>query len=256
MGKDLENRVALVTGAGGGIGRAVCLELAGRGASVVVTDRDRKRAEETGASIRRSRGIAEVFRLDVTNKEEIKGTIHHVVRKLGRLDILVNTAGVFSLRPIEEITEAEWDRVIDINLKGTFLCSQAVFPRMKTQKSGAIVNLSSTAARLAGMATPGVYNSCIPYAASKAAIEILTKSMAYEGAAFNIRVNAVAPGPVETTMVGNYSRPRKRELIDAIPLGRFGQPKEIALAIAFLVSDRANYITAKVLDINGGLLMD
>ncbi len=256
MTKELEGKVAFVTGAGGGIGRAVCSELSGRGATVVAADRDMGKARETEALIRRSKGVTRAYRLDVTNKTEIERTVQRVVREFGRLDILVNTAGVVSFMPLEEISEKEWDRVIAINLKGTFLCSQAVFPQMREQASGGIVNLSSSAARSGGMAAPGVYNSCVAYAASKGAIETLTRSMAYEGAPYHIRVNAVAPGPVETTMVKGYSRRRKREMTEVIPLGRFGRPKEIALAVAFLVSDRADYITAKVLDLNGGLLMD
>ncbi len=256
MNRELAGRVALVTGAGGGIGRAVCLELSGRGAVLIVTDRDKKRARETGALVQRSKGTAMVFPLDVTRKAAIDRIVRQAVREFRRLDILVNTAGVFSLMPMEKIPEKEWDRVMNINVKGTFLCSQAVFPRMKAQGGGCIVNLSSTAARLAGMAAPGVYNACSAYAASKAAVETLTKSMAYEGAPHRIRVNAVAPGPVQTTMVKQYSRERKKDLEEAIPLGRFGRPEEVALAVSFLVSSRADYITAKILDVNGGLLMD
>ena len=256
MKKELEGKVAFVTGAGGGIGRSICLELAKRGASLAITDIGLEDARKTQRGLGELGQKAKSYKLDVTRKREVERVFGQVIREFGRLDILVNSAGIFSLNRIEAISEKEWDRVLAVNLKGTFICSQAAFRQMKLQGGGRIINLSSTAARLGGMASPGIYNPCTPYAASKAAIESLTRSMAYEGAPHGILVTAVAPGPIETTMVDQYSSRRKKEFMGAIPMGRFGRPEGVAFAVAFLASSRASYITAKILDINGGLLMD
>ena len=253
----LKNQIAMVTGGGRGIGKATALKLAQFGALVVVADLSFKEAEKTAHSIVRKGHRAKAYRMDVSKKKEVDVAFKRLQREFGKLDILVNNAGISSLTPFEKISEKEWDRIFDTNLKGTFLCSKAAFRMMKLQRGGKIVNISSFDSRLGGMVSPGFYNPYAHYAASKAAIESLTKSIAFEGAPYGIRVNAVSPGSIDTEMSARtYPLDRKKTLFATIPLGRLGKPNEIASAILFLVSERASYITAKTLDVNGGVLMD
>jgi len=253
----LKNKTALVTGAGRGIGRAIGVALAKNGASVAVTDLQLESAKEVARIIVEMNLKAKAYRMDVSNKIEVDKIFDKVFRELGRLDILVNNAGVSLSVPFEDITEGQWDSVINTNLKGTFLCSQAGFRIMKSQGGGRIIMISGGIARSAGMISPGQYNYYAHYSASKAGIETLTRSIAFEGAPYGIRVNAVSPGPIKTDLVEKIYSPEKlREVSSAVPLGRLGLPEEVADAVVFLASDRVDYITAKVLDVNGGLLMD
>jgi len=247
----------MVTGGVRGIGKATALKLAQFGALVVIADRNFKEAEKTAHSIVRGGDRAKAYRMDVSKKKEVDFVFKRLQKEFGRLDILVNNADIVSFTPFEKISEKEWDTIFRINLKGTFLCSKAAFRLMKLQRSGKIVNISSIDSRLGGMVSPGFYNPYAHYAASKAAIEALTKSIAFEGAPYGIRVNAVSPGLIDTEMPERtYTLERKKNLLAAIPLGRLGKPTEIASAVLFLVSERASYITAKILDVNGGVLMD
>lgn len=247
----------MVTGGGRGIGKATALKLARFGALVVVTDLHFKEAEKTALSIARIGHRTKAYRMDVSKKREVDVVFKRLQKEFGKIDILVNSADISSLTPFEKISEKEWDRILDTNLKGTFLCSKAAFSLMKLQRSGKIINISSIDSRLGGMVSPGFYNPCAHYAASKAAIEALTKSIAFEGAPYGIRVNAVSPGTIDTEMLGRtYTLERKKNLSATIPLGRLGKPNEIASAVLFLISERASYITAKTLDVNGGVLMD
>jgi 3-oxoacyl-[acyl-carrier protein] reductase len=251
----LENRVALVTGAGRGIGRAIAIALVKNGASVAITDLQLGSAQEVAKLIEGISLRAKAYKMDVSKKKEVDKIFEQVCNELGRLDILVNNAGVSRAVHFEEITETEWDRVIDTNLKGTFLCSQAGFRIMGSNGGGSIIMISGGAGRSGGMVFPGHYNYYAHYCASKAGIEALTKSLAFEGAAYGIRVNAVSPGPIKTDLVEKiYSPEQLRKVSSAVPLGRLGLPEEVADAVIFLASDRADYVTAKVLDVNGGLL--
>jgi 3-oxoacyl-[acyl-carrier protein] reductase len=257
MEQSLKNQIAMVTGGGRGIGKLTALKLAQSGALVIVTDLSFKEADKTAHSIVRIGHRAKAYRMDVSKKKEVDVVFKRLQREFGKLDILVNNAGISSLTPFEKISEKEWDRILDTNLKGTFICSKAAFRLMKLQRGGKIINISSLDSRLGGMVSPGFYNPCAHYAASEAAIEALTKSIAFEGAPYGIRVNAVSPGSIDTEMLERtYTLERKKNLSATIPLGRFGKPNEIASAILFLVSDKASYITAKTLDVNGGVLMD
>ena len=257
MEKQLEKKVALVTGAGSGIGKAIGVALAKNGGIVAITDLRLKAAKEVTGIITEMGLRAEAYKLDVSKKAEVDKVIHELAGKLGKIDILVNNAGISQLTAFEKIPEEEWDRILNTNLKGTFLCSQAAFRIMKNNGGGSIINIASGAARSGGMVSPGLYNSYAHYAASKAAIESLTRSVAFEGAAHGIRVNAVSPGPVDTGLIDKTYPPDKiRQLLASIPSGRLARPEEVAAAVVFLASERSEYITAKVLDVNNALLMD
>jgi 3-oxoacyl-[acyl-carrier protein] reductase len=257
MKNTLDGKGAVVTGGGNDLGRAICVKLARHGASVAIADQNLRDAEETARLIRKSNGEAKAYRIDVSEKKNVDRVFSEIFRDFRRLDVLVNHASICFLTPFEKISEKEWDQIFNINLKGTFFCSQAAFRIMKSQESGRIINIASSSSRLGGMVSPELYIPHAHYAASKAAIECLTRSMAFEGAPYGILVNTVSPGPTEPDLrMGIYPTRKKKDLSAAIPLGRLSQPEEIASAIVFLASDSASYITAKVLDVNGGVLMD
>jgi len=242
----LKEKITIVTGSARGIGKAIALELAKEGANLVINDIDQKGIDETVEEIkmldRKCVGIV----ADISNEAQVDGMVKKVIEKWGRIDILVNNAGVFEVCPFLQISESAWNKIIDINLKGPFLCSKSTLPVMINQKSGVIVNISSMAAKTGGI-LPVAH-----YAASKAGIIALSKALAREFAPYGIRVNAVAPGVIKTKM-GESQAEEKRK---TIPLGDLGQPEDVAKAVSFLVSDDACYITGEVIDVNGGLVMD
>jgi 3-oxoacyl-[acyl-carrier protein] reductase len=253
----LKNQIAVVTGGGRGIGKAAALKLAQYGALVVVTDLDYKKAKKTAHSISRMGHRSKAYRMDVSQKKEVGAVFKQLQREFGKIDMLINSAEICFFTPFEKISEREWDRILATNLKGAFLCSKAAFRLMKSQRNGKIINISSMDSRLGGMVSPGLYNAYAHYSASKAAVEALTKSIAFEGAPYGIRANAVSLGAIDSEIIRKgYTPGRKKKLFDAIPLGRLGKPNQIASAILFLVSEKASYITAKILDVNGGVLMD
>jgi 3-oxoacyl-[acyl-carrier protein] reductase len=246
----LKNRIAIVTGGGRGIGLATALALAKEGAHVAVCDIDAslldKALQELGAFGRHCLA----FEMDVTNKQQIQNVVRDVLDKFARIDILVNNAGIYEVLPIEEITEERWDRVLDVNLKGVFLCSQAVIGHMKRQRGGRIVNMASSAGKTGGVLA-GAH-----YSVSKAGVICFTKSLAREAASYSITVNAVAPGRIDTPMIQAASDEENEALRLQTPLGRIGRPQDVANAVVFLASDEASFITGEILDVNGGLLMD
>ncbi len=243
-------RVALVTGAAGGIGKAVSHALAGCGATVVAADL--KKAEVNGA------GRIEPVELDVTKAAQIRACVDDIVSRHGRLDILVNVAGIVSIGSAADLAEEEWDRVMAINLKGTFLCCQAVLPAMKQAGFGRIINMGSVLGKNGGNPRPWINPaeqeraSNVAYGASKAAINAVTAYLAKETAAFGITVNTVAPGPVASEMTTNFPA----SLRELIPVGRMGDAREIASAVLFLASPESGFITGETLDVNGGLFVD
>lgn len=248
-------RVALVTGGAGGIGRALADALAQRGAKVVAADIGI--AGDPDATLAARAGVSKV-RLDVTRKAEIDALVAGIVASLGRIDLLVNVAGVVSRGGAADLAEAEWDRVMDINLKGTFLCCQAVLPAMKARSFGRIVNLGSVVGKNGGNARPWLdareqENAAnVAYGVSKAGVHAMTAFLAKELAAFGITVNAVAPGPIATTMTTNFPQ----ALTDLVPVGRMGTMDEVVGAILFLLNPGNAYMTGEVLDLNGGLWCD
>jgi len=246
----LRDKIALVTGAGRGIGRAIAIALAKEGASIVVNDVDDRLAEETANEVKAMGCKTLAIRADISSGFEVNRMVETTLRSFGRIDILVNNAGIFSSVPLESMSEDEWDRVMKVNLKGVFLCSQAVVKSMKKQRSGKIVNIGSLAAKVGGIFAGA------NYAASKAGVICLTKSLAKQLASYGINVNAVAPGVIETDMTKNWPKDVKEDFLRQIPLGRFGTPEEVADAVLFLVSDRASYVTGATIDVNGGIRMD
>jgi len=246
----LDGKVAIVTGAGRGIGRAIALALTREGADVIVNDVDPPSAEATANEARTMGRRALSIVADVSKKEEVIKMVETAIKAFGKIDILVNNAGIFSSIPLEDMTEENWDKTLKINLKSVFLCSQAAMKFMKLQKSGKIVNIASLAGKVGGIVAGA------DYAASKAGVLCLTKSLAKQLAPYGINVNAVAPAWIETDMMKDWPKETKEAVLKQIPLGRFGKPEEVAEAVAFLVSEGAGFITGATIDINGGILMD
>ena len=248
--RELEGRVVLVTGAGQGMGRSVARHLASMGASVVTNDLNPNTAEDAAGELR-SRGSAALgIPADVTDASAVKRMVEQVLGRYGAIHILVNNAGILYPTAVADISEPEWDRVIDVNLKGTFLCSQAVLPAMQEAGWGRIVNFSSSAGK--NISTVGGAH----YTAAKAGILGFTRHLAKEVAANGITVNAVCPGLIDTEMVrATIDDDRVRAYEESFPIPRLGRPDEVADLVAFLVTDRAAYITGASLDINGGDLM-
>jgi 3-oxoacyl-[acyl-carrier protein] reductase len=245
----LEGKVALVTGAGRGIGRAITEELARRGADVALADRLLDVAEQSAREIAESMGRRTIaLPVDVSDLESAKALVEKAIEHFGKIDILVNNAGITRDNLIMRMDEAEWDAVIDINLKGAWNCSKAVIRSMMKQRYGRIVNISSVSG-LAGQA--GQTN----YSASKAGLIGFTKALAREVASRQITVNAVAPGFVPTALTVDLPEELKDAMMKITPLGRMGKPEEIAFAVAFFASDEAGYITGQVLSVDGGMMM-
>ncbi len=245
-----EGKVAVVTGGARGIGRTVAEGLVSEGAAVALGDIDFESVEEAAKEIENAFGGRVVpFRLDVKKKTDILALLEGTVREFGKIDILFNNAGICTSPPIEEITEEEWDEMMAVNLKGVFLCCQAIMPIMKEQKSGRILSMASLAGRVGGLAA-GAH-----YSASKAGVICLTKTLARTLAPYRVTVNALAPGPVETDMLETLPPDRKEVMIKQCPLERFADTDDVAAAALFLLSDGARHITGTTLDINGGLFM-
>lgn len=243
----LDGKIAVVTGASRGIGRAIALELASRGAFVVVNYNGSKdRAEEVKKEIEVAGGKAEVYQCNVSDFEKCQAFIQDVIKTYGRLDILVNNAGITRDGLLMKMSEADFDSVIETNLKGTFNTIRFASRQMLKQRSGRIINMSSVVG-IAGNA--GQAN----YASSKAGVIGLTKAVARELASRGITVNAIAPGFIETEMTEVLSDAVKEASVAQIPLGRFGKPEDIAKTAAFLASDDAGYITGQVIQVDGGM---
>jgi len=245
----LNERVAIVTGASRGIGRAIALELAARGASVVVNyNNSPERAEEVVKEIEAAGGKAAAFQADVSNFESAQSLVKFAVETFGDLQILVNNAGITRDMVIMMMPEADWDAVINTNLKSTFNCSKAAVKHMMRKRYGRIINIASVAGQ---MGNPGQTN----YSASKGGQIAFTKALAREVAARKITVNAIAPGFVETEIIDTMPEGTLEAGLKLVPLARIGQPEEIGYAVAFLASDQAAYITGQVLGVDGGMAM-
>jgi len=244
MTAKLEGKTALVTGAGRGIGQAIARQFAEEGARVAVADIDSETARQTADALP-TEGMA--LELDVASKAAVQAAVAEVLGSFGQLDILVNNAGCLTYTTFEDCTEELWDRMIDVNLKGTFLCAQAVLPHMKGRGQGVIVNMTSVAAKTGGMAAGP------PYSASKAGIHTMTLGLARAMAPHHIRVNGIAPGVIDTPMTQSAAH---ADLASIIPLGEKGQPEDVARCALFLACDDSRHITGEIIDVNGGLFMD
>ncbi|MED3723694.1 3-oxoacyl-[acyl-carrier-protein] reductase [Geobacillus stearothermophilus] len=245
----LEGKIALVTGASRGIGRAVALELARQGVNVVVNYAGSEaKANEVVEMIRSLGREAIAVQADVARAEEVERLVKTVLDQFGRLDILVNNAGITRDNLLMRMKEEEWDAVINTNLKGVFLCTKAVTRPMMKQRGGRIINIASV---VGVIGNPGQAN----YVAAKAGVIGLTKTAARELASRNITVNAVAPGFITTDMTEALSEELKGEMLKQIPLARFGEPDDVARVVAFLASDAAGYMTGQTLHVDGGMVM-
>ena len=244
MGR-LNGKIAIVTGAGQGIGQAVAEKLAAEGAIVVVTDLDEANAVQTAAALPDAMAI----RADVTDRHGVQAMVDQVMEQFGRVDVLVNNAGWDKASPFIDSDPDDWDRAIAINLYGVLHTAKAVLPIMAEQGSGAVVNLGSDAGRV-GSSGEAVYS------AAKGGVIAFTKSLAREMARHQVRVNCVCPGPTDTALFASFAGPRLREaLTKAIPFRRLGQPADVAHVVAFLASDEASFVTGQTISVSGGLTM-
>ena len=244
----LSGRIALVTGASQGIGRACALTLATAGATVAVAARNREKLNELAQEINSKGGNAAAFTVDVGDEEQIKSAFKAALSQFGKIDILVNNAGITRDQLLMRMKRADWDAVLNTNLTSAYLCTQQAIPSMLKQRWGRIINITSVFGQ---MGQAGQAN----YASSKAGLIGLTMAIAREVGSRNITCNAVAPGFIETAMTSVLSEELKQNALKNIPLGRIGTPEDVANAVAFLASEEASYVTGHVLSVNGGMLM-
>lgn len=250
MDRTLEGKVALVTGGGRGMGGASARALARRGAAVAIADVDRRMARETADALAAEGARALAIQADVSRESGVQAMVRAAVDAFGTIHILLNNAGVLRPTPVEDISEEEYDLVVDVNMKGCFLCSREVIPLMKKEKWGRIINMSSSAGR--SVSTLGGCH----YTAAKAGMLGLTRAMARELAPHGITVNAVCPGLIDTEMVRATISPERCAAYErSFPIPRLGTPEEVAALVVFLAGDSAAYITGASIDINGGDLM-
>lgn len=242
----MEGRVAIVTGAAKGIGRGVARTLAREGADIVIVDINLQGAQQVADEIQASGRKTLAMKVDISCKQDVLDAVEATIQTFDRIDILVNNAGIAEPETVEGLSEADWDRTININLKGPFLFSQAVISQMKKQGGGRIVNISSIAGKIGGICAGPAY------AASKAGVMCLTKSFSKALAKFNILVNSVSPGQIDTDLNKLFPEDMNKIFMEAIPLGHYGQPEDIAEAVAFLCSDKARWITGEIFNVDGG----
>ncbi|MEX2703454.1 MAG: 3-oxoacyl-ACP reductase family protein [Candidatus Baldrarchaeota archaeon] len=245
----LKNKVVLITGSSRGIGKAIALRLAMEGANIAVNYlKNRDKAEKVAAEARKYGVEARTYRADVSNYQQVEEMVRKIVEDFNTIHILVNNAGIIPQHySIFDIPLEEWEKILTVNLTGVFNCTKAVVPVMIKNREGKIINISSVAGKMGGTVGPH-------YAASKAGIIGMTFSLAQELLKYNITVNAIAPGPIETEMVQSISEERRKIISSRVPMGRFGKTEEVAEAVIFLV--KCDYVTGEVIDINGGYYMD
>ena len=245
--KPLENKIALVTGAARGIGQSIALQLAADGADLALCDVKAEWLDDTASKVKALGRRAEIYAMDVANGAAVGEAVARVAADFGRIDVLVNNAGITRDTLLVRMTEEDWDAVLNVNLKGAFLVTKAVVKYMMKQRSGAIVNIASV---VGIMGNAGQAN----YTASKAGLIALTKTTAKELGSRNIRVNAVAPGFIRTAMTEKLPEPVKESMLKMVPLGRFGEPEDVAKAVAFLSSDQSAYVNGQTLAVCGGMV--
>lgn len=247
---ELSGSVAIITGAGGAIGRATAQLFAREGATVVLADVRKDGIEDIARKVKENGGKASSYTLDVSDENDVIALVRSTVDTFGTLDILVNNAAISMTTPILDIEVSDWDRVLAVNLRSVFLLSRESFRFMKTRNKGKIISMASASAKIGGLVV-GAH-----YAASKAGVICFTKSLALQAAPYGINVNAVCPGPTKSPMTDAWGDKANEEFAKKIPFKRYGEPEEIAEAILFLASERSRYVTGEILDVNGGLIMD
>jgi len=246
---EIKNKVALITGSSRGIGKAIALRLAKEGANIAINYvKNREKAEKVAMEARKYGVEAKIYQADISKYQQVEEMVRKIVEDFNTIHILVNNVGIIPQRySIFDIPLEEWEEILAVNLTGVFNCTKAVAPIMIKNGEGKIINISSVAGKMGGTVGPH-------YAASKAGIIGVTFSLAQELLKYNITVNAIAPGPIETEMVQNISEERRKIILSRVPMGRFGKPEEVAEAVIFLI--KCDYVTGEVLDINGGYYMD
>jgi 3-oxoacyl-[acyl-carrier protein] reductase len=242
-------RTAVITGAAKGIGKAIALSLAAKGTEVIIVDLDEEAAVKTVRCITDKGFRADLYIADISKISDISMMTEYVIDKYKGIDILVNNAGILSKMPIEELTEEEWQRIMDVNLKSAVFLVKHCLDHMISQKWGRIINIASMAGRMGG------YETGCAYSASKAALIGFTYCIARKTAENNVTVNAIAPGPTSSDLIAGFSHEQRVKLVAGIPVGRMGKPEEIGELAAFLASEEAGFITGAVIDINGGMFM-
>ncbi len=244
----LKDKISLITGAAQGIGRAIALKFADEGSDIVLVDINEEKCKEVAREIQSRNRKSWIYRIDVSDYKQVEELFNNEIEKWGRIDVLVNNAGITRDNLIVRMKEEEWDDVIRINLKGVFNFCKVASRFMMKQRSGVIVNISSIIGLVGNMGQ-------VNYSASKAGIIGITKSLAKELASRNIRVNAVAPGFIQTPMTEELNEERKKLMLEAIPLNRIGTPEEVANLVLFLASGESSYITGQVINVDGGMVM-
>ncbi len=249
---NLTGKVAVVTGARRGMGRSHCLALSDAGASVIVSDIDKKDCEKVVEEIRERGGDAIAFQCDVSDKEEVLEMAKMVKEKFKGVDILVNNAGVVDFKNFFDLEEEDWNRIMSVNLKGFFLCTQAFAQIMKDGGGGSIINIGSVAMGQSGIA----FSNMVPYVSSKGGVAGMTEALAADLGQYNIRVNLIAPGIIDSSTINSKKEEEKsfEETIDKLPLKRVGRPEEVSGAVIFLASEASSYITGAVINVDGGWL--
>lgn len=244
----LKDKVAIITGGAQGIGRAIAEKFADEGAKIIIVDVMEETAKKTADEISKKNVETLSLKVDVSSSQETEQMVKKTVEKFGKIDIMINNAGITRDNLLIRMSDDEWDKVISINLKGVFNCSKAAAKIMMKQRAGKIVNIASVVGL---MGNAGQAN----YSASKGGVIALTKTMARELASRNINVNAVAPGFIKTAMTEKLSDEQKKKLTDLIPLARLGEAQDVANIVAFLCTDESSYITGEVISVNGGMYM-
>lgn len=243
---DISGKIAIVTGAGQGIGKAISLRLANAGADVAILDLNLQSAETVAKEIETIGRQAIPIQVDVSKSENVNDAVGTILTEFGRIDILVNNAGIAGRTlPLTDLEESDWDEVIGVNLSGVFLCCKAVIGTMIAQDYGRIVNIASIAGKEGNP-------TMIPYSVSKAGVICLTKALAKEVTDYNIRVNAVSPAVIETPIMDGMAQSTIDYMVSKIPLGRIGKPMEVAAVVNFLASDEASFVTGQCYDVSGG----
>lgn len=245
----LENKVAIVTGSGQGIGKGIAIELAKEGAKIIVSDINQENVDKTVDEIESLGSEAAGVRADVSNFSDVSQLVKESVKKFGKVDILVNNAGIYPFKPLMNMEEEDWDNVLNVNLKGVFNCTKAVLPEMAKQNGGSIINIASIAGAVVG------FSNLVHYSASKGGVLGFTRSAALELAQHKIRVNAIAPGAIETPGAKIADEEVAKQFVQAVPLKRMGQPIDIGKAVVFLASEDSSYITGQMIVVDGGFTL-